>query len=391
MNTTAHSAAARLADLLRAEHVAMADFLLALAEFDRTRGWLDLGYTGLHPFLVRELGLSNGAAHQRRTAAALLQRFPDLAAPLADGRLCLSTVFELARVLTPENRAEVLPRYFRLSAREAREVTAALCPVANPPLRELVRRVAPRVDPGQGVLTSERSETGTRELFEAPTSTPTPTPTSTSTPTPTPTPTPTSIPIPTAAPPKVTPLTADLRRFSLTVSRRFLEKLETARHARSHARPGATAEAILEEALDLLLERQARRRGQSKRRRVATRRARPSQEAGRLAEGRTEPQSESPTYVPAEVRAEVWSRDEGRCQWPTHDGASCGSTWQVEIDHVRPRARGGSPAPANLRLLCRFHNDLAARQSYGDAWMDRFTRREARGGREAPSRPVGSG
>jgi len=178
MNSDARAAAARLADLLRAEQVAMADFLLALAAFDRSRGWLDLGYAGLHPFLTRELGLSNGAAHQRRTAAALLQRFPDLAAPLADGRLCLSTVFELSKVLTPENRDEVLPRYFRLSAREAREVTAELCPLADPPLREVVRRVATRVDPGQGVLTSERSETGSRELIATPTPTPTPTPTS---------------------------------------------------------------------------------------------------------------------------------------------------------------------------------------------------------------------
>jgi hypothetical protein len=44
------------------------------------------------------------------------------------------------------------------------------------------------------------------------------------------------------------------------VSRRFLEKLEAAREARSHARPGATAEAILEEALDLLLAREEKRR-----------------------------------------------------------------------------------------------------------------------------------
>jgi hypothetical protein len=49
---------ARLTDLLRREHAALADFLVALAEFDRRRGWRDLGYAGLFPFLHRELHLS---------------------------------------------------------------------------------------------------------------------------------------------------------------------------------------------------------------------------------------------------------------------------------------------------------------------------------------------
>ena len=44
-----------------------------------------------------------------------------LEAALRSGRLCMSAVGELARVLTPENEAEVLPRFLGCSAREARE------------------------------------------------------------------------------------------------------------------------------------------------------------------------------------------------------------------------------------------------------------------------------
>ena len=47
MDTTeSRSFAARLADLLKNEQHAMADFLVALAEFDRQRAWLALGYSG---------------------------------------------------------------------------------------------------------------------------------------------------------------------------------------------------------------------------------------------------------------------------------------------------------------------------------------------------------
>src|SRR3954467_10680022 len=47
MTTTARDQAGRLADLLRRERAEMAEFLLALAEFDKERGWIELGHTSL--------------------------------------------------------------------------------------------------------------------------------------------------------------------------------------------------------------------------------------------------------------------------------------------------------------------------------------------------------
>jgi hypothetical protein len=108
----------RLSDLLRREQDAMAEFLLALADFDRKRAWVVLGYPSLFAYLHRELGLSKGAAFYRKTAAELLQRFPEIVEPLRNGRLCLTVVCELAKVLAPENRDELLPRFFGLSKDE---------------------------------------------------------------------------------------------------------------------------------------------------------------------------------------------------------------------------------------------------------------------------------
>ena len=117
--TNARELTHRLADLLRREQAAMGDFLIALADFDRQKLWRDLGHTSLFYFLHRELGLSAGAAHYRKTAAELVQRFPEVIEPLRDGRICLTTMVALAKVMTPENRHEVLPRFFHLSKREA--------------------------------------------------------------------------------------------------------------------------------------------------------------------------------------------------------------------------------------------------------------------------------
>ncbi len=151
------------------------------------------------------------------------------------------------------------------------------------------------------------------------------------------------------------PLTADLRRLHMTVSKQFIDKLDAARKGQGHAQPGGSAEEVIEAALDLLLAQQAKRRAEVKKPQKNPRRAR------------------NPGHVPAVVRREVWSRDEGKCQWPLDSGGICGATLRLEIDHVVPRARGGPSTVDNCRLTCRTHNQLAARQVYGDEWMNRFT------------------
>jgi 5-methylcytosine-specific restriction endonuclease McrA len=56
--------------------------------------------------------------------------------------------------------------------------------------------------------------------------------------------------------------------------------------------------------------------------------------------------------VTAEVRRQVWRRDEGRCAWVGPDGHRCGSRWRLEIDHLESAALGGPSTPENLRLAC---------------------------------------
>jgi hypothetical protein len=85
----------RIAELARREHCALVDLLLALAEFDRLGVYRQLGFPSLF---------------DRQVAARFLQAFPEIAEPLRDGRLCVSSVPRLAKVMTEENRAEVMPR-----------------------------------------------------------------------------------------------------------------------------------------------------------------------------------------------------------------------------------------------------------------------------------------
>jgi hypothetical protein len=123
----------------------MADFLVGLADFDRQRIRVQLGHASVFHYLHRDLKLSKGAAHYRKVAARLIQRFPEVIEPLREGRLRITSVVELARVITPENSADVLPRFFRLSKQEAKAVAVEICPAAVVPRREVVTKVVTEV------------------------------------------------------------------------------------------------------------------------------------------------------------------------------------------------------------------------------------------------------
>ncbi len=56
------------------------------------------------------------------------------------------------------------------------------------------------------------------------------------------------------------------------------------------------------------------------------------------------------------LRRAVFHRDRGRCQFQTEKGKICASTYQVELDHIVPLSAGGRSTYANLRCLCRVHN-----------------------------------
>lgn len=49
--------------------------------------------------------------------------------------------------------------------------------------------------------------------------------------------------------------------------------------------------------------------------------------------------------IPDDLKQYIWTRDEGRCR-------ACGSTSELQYDHIIPLAMGGSNNAENLQILC---------------------------------------
>src|SRR5229473_619545 len=142
-----------------------------------------------------------------------------------------------------------------------------------------------------------------------------------------------------------------------TATRTCRDKLRQAQDLLRHRTPDGDLATIFETALDLLIEH-------VKKERFAT---------GRTArQGSTEGTGESCSrHIPDSIKRAVFERDGGRCTFTDEHGRRCAETGALEFDHRDGFARTHLHRADRIRLLCRAHNQHAAEQMYGRAFMER--------------------
>ena len=70
-------------------------------------------------------------------------------------------------------------------------------------------------------------------------------------------------------------------------------------------------------------------------------------------------------HVSAATRRVVFARDGEQCTYVDSEGRRCECRTRIELDHIQPRARGGSDEASNRRARCRSHNVHAAEEIFG--------------------------
>ena len=70
--------------------------------------------------------------------------------------------------------------------------------------------------------------------------------------------------------------------------------------------------------------------------------------------------------IPSYLRKHIWERDEGQCTYVYPETKrKCSSKHLLQIDHIKPFSLGGKSEADNLRLLCAGHNQLRSEKTFG--------------------------
>ena len=342
-----------LHEAVRTEGAGIARVVRCLMEFLRRRLIGKMPHPSIFEYCTDRLGYSRAAAYKRTRAAQAAEDHPELLRLLETRQIDLSRLVAVTPHLTPQNKQELLRRACTMTQHELEFFLAGLHP--RPVPRDVVRtltsaQTAPpqSAQPGQPALPTAGTPAPAAESEGEPASPP-------------------PTPLPHQPQSGVEALTESLARVYFTADAETLRKLDRACALMRCGR--ANVGVVIARALDMLLEEI------DPDLKLAVTETAPPPRASNLAARR----------IPQHVKRAVWQRDGGRCAFEDADGARCSGTTGLEFDHIKPwSAGGGSCDPDNIRLLCRQHNQAAARDWFGNAHVERAMALR-RSEREAPS------
>ncbi len=331
---------------------AMAMVLARIAEIDARRLYLRAAFPSMRAYCVQKLNTTEDWAHKRITAARVALRFPEIFEFVADGRLHLTGVCQLAPHLTAGNAGEMLRAAARKTKAEIEQVISArfprteamelvqVIPGSGGPGRGETHAEAPLVTPGQDAATEgARGDVATANAQSRPA------------------PTRPAQPAPAS---KLAPIAQDRYALQITVGQDTFDLLRHAQELLGHQVPNGNLAQIFHLALQALVGTLEKRKFAATTRPQATPRP-----------------TTAPRTIPAHVRRAVWQRDRGQCTFTSDEGRRCTERTRLEFDHVLEVARGGRASVDGIRLRCRAHNQYTAECKFGTEFMER-KREEAR-------------
>ena len=284
-----------------------------IAEALRRRIWVERAYSSAHRWLVGAFGYSDSSAGRRLDAARILADVPDVAEKLATGELTLSSLSMVQAAFHQEEK------------RTGEKLTADA-------KQEVVKKVENQSSAGAARAVAAEFPDVSRAPKES-----------------------------------LKPAGADGWTLTVGLSTEQKASLDRARELLSHSHPGATWAEIISH----LAGEHAKRCDPL---------ARAEKRAVRTAKALEMPQSFSATEdslsqmpgaspLTRTARDSVLARAGGACEFiGPKNGSRCGGRVRVEVDHVQPRALGGTDEPGNLRCLCAQHNRFEAERELGPRW-----------------------
>jgi len=317
-----------LVALCQRERLLTVEVLKYLNEIERRQLHLQEGFSSMFSYCTEKLRYSESAANRRIRAARCLRDYPKVLELLEKGDISLSVLSLVAGRLNESNCSELLNA---VTGKSRQEVEAYLARgqeqiLVRESIKPIVVRKVATVTQSSDLFANATKSQNIRSGGRSENS---------------------SLP--------EQPKEEVEERFELkfSVSRTTRKKIEKVQTLLSNKLKGkCSLEATLDELLDGFIERNCLQK-----------------KAEKKAERRVKSDKPIPSsvsrYIPSELKERVYQRDKGCCTFVGKDNRRCNSTWQLQLDHIKPFAVGGKTEFENLRLVCAGHNRYLARRYFG--------------------------
>lgn len=267
---------------VRKEKEVLKEILCHIAEVDRRRLFLRLGYSSLYVYLTERMSYDGGSAQRRIDAARLAQQVPSVLESIDQGEITLAQVTFLQKSLRQAKGNQI----------SLESKTELLESLKNKTLAETQVEVCKSLD------------------------------------------------IPLKETPKISHQANESVRLEVTLTKEQWEKIKTMRELLSSTLPSGEWDQVLEYVAGKVIEQKTRGV-----------KSRSSDESG--------------SVLSPQLKRQVLQRDQC-CQYKSQQtGKMCGSKWNLQVDHIRPRWAGGTNELSNLRAVCANHNQELYRQQAG--------------------------
>jgi hypothetical protein len=361
-NETDKALIAKTVSLVKEERELLTKILHHLREIERRRLYSSLQYKSLYHFTVKHLDYPEAQAYRRINAMKLLNELPELEEKISTGDISL-THLSLAQALfnsekkvtksafTHEQKLNVFDQIAKKSVREAEKITLSLSSSPAELKPDLIKVIsADKVEFRFTANTSTKEKIEKLKGFLAHTS------------------------------PNISLGELLEKLCDLGLEEWDPAKAPAARRKRCVKKSITTSEEVVSsevnetcknEDAESLTNETASPSGNAKNSdsKISTSKASASNVgiSNTNAAKTTSKPNTSPIKKPsaAQTRRDVFTRASRACE-------NCGSTFALEIDHIHPKALGGSSEAENLRVLCRACNQRAAIQVFGVDKMAEF-------------------
>lgn len=315
----------KLEKLVVLEKQTTAEILEYIKEVDRRRLYLQLGHTSLFSYLTRALKYTPSAAQRRIESARLLKEIPELHQDLKSGSLNLMQISMMAQGFRQKRRRENSPPI------ESRASHSSHLTIGNQDSLNLKKEILAKIR-NQDLSSTQKILAESLDLplqhFE------------------------------------VQRVQKDHSvRLEITLSKEQMEDLTRAKELVSHTYSQLTWAELFH-----LLTKTFLAQKDPLKKPVINRKNR-SLPAPEATERQNTPtakmDAEARKHIPVSVRRQVFRRDRS-CRWKDSKTQEiCGSKFQLQIDHRKPRWAGGTNDLENLQLLCASHNQMKYRLEAG--------------------------